>query len=134
MSENCVHKPDVNCGTFLRRYFQKDGILMQTLHCRLCSGDIRFVKKPVYRLLDVLIWILLLAFMLLARLYKDSATQNISLWLYIVIAVVLVSLLGLLLDMAKEWFLLKCGRFELVKPEVKEEETPEDSDPKITEE
>lgn len=130
MSENCVHKPDVNCSTFLRRYFQKDGILMQTFRCRVCGADIRFVKKPVYRLLDVLIWIVLLAFMLLARLFKDNATVSISLWLYIVIAVSAVSLLGLLLDMTKEWFLLKRGRFEIIQPKPAAEEPPKVDDPK----
>ncbi len=134
MSDNCVHKPDVSCGTFLRRYFQKDGILMQTFRCRNCGGDIRFVKKPVYRLLDVLIWIVLLAFMLLARLFKASLTASISLWLYILIAVAVVSLLGLLLDMTKEWFLLKCGHFELIKPEPMAEEPPKEAGSKDTEE
>jgi uncharacterized protein (DUF983 family) len=134
MSENCVHKPDVNCGTFLRRYFQKDGILMQTFRCRICGADIRFVKKPVYRLWDVLIWIVLLAFMLLARLFKESATSSISLWLYILIAVALVSLIGLLLDMTKEWFLIKSGRFEQIKPEPVAEESPKEDDPKDTKE
>jgi uncharacterized protein (DUF983 family) len=134
MSENCVHKPDVSCGVFLRRYFQKDGILMQTFRCRLCGGDVRFVKKPVYRLLDALIWIVLLAFMLLARLLKESMTTSMSLWLYILIAVAAVSLLGLVLDMTKEWFLLKFGRFELIKPEPAPEEKPKEDGPKITEE
>ena len=134
MSENCVHKPDVNCGTFLRRYFQKDGILMQTFRCRVCGADIRFVKKPIYRLWDVLIWIVLLAFMLLARLLKGSMTASMSLWLYIVIAVALVSLLGLLLDMTKEWFLLKSGRFEIVKPEPAAEEPPKEAGPTETKE
>jgi uncharacterized protein (DUF983 family) len=130
MSENCVHKPDVNCGTFLRRYFQKDGILMQTFRCRVCGADIRFVKKPVYRLLDVLIWIVLLAFMLLARLFRGSATASMSLWLYILLAVVAVSLLGLLLDMTKEWFLLKRGSFEIIKPEPAAEEPSKEDGPK----
>lgn len=133
MSEDCVHKPDVSCGTFLRRYFQKDGILMQTFRCRICGGDIRFVKKPIYRLLDVLIWLVLLAFMLLARLFKANVTESISLWLYILIAVVVVSLLGLLLDMTKEWFLLKCGRFELIKQEPVAEEPPKEANSKETE-
>ncbi len=133
MSEDCVHKPDVSCGTFLRRYFQKDGILMQTFRCRICGGDIRFVKKPIYRLLDVLIWLVLLAFMLLARLFKANVTESISLWLYILIAVVAVSLLGLLLDMTKEWFLLKCGRFELIKQEPVAEEPPKEANSKDTE-
>ncbi len=133
MSEDCVHKPDVSCGTFLRRYFQKDGILMQTFRCRICGGDIRFVKKPIYRLLDVLIWLVLLAFMLLARLFKANVTESISLWLYILIAVVVVSLLGLLLDMTKEWFLLKCGRFELIKQEPVAEEPPKEANSKDTE-
>jgi uncharacterized protein (DUF983 family) len=103
---------------------------MQTFRCRICGADIRFVKKPVYRLLDVLIWIVLLAFMLLARLFKDSATTSISLWLYIVIAVAAVSLLGLLLDMTKEWFLLKRGRFEIIQPKPAAEEPPKVDDPK----
>lgn len=134
MSENCVHKPDISCGTFLRRYFQKDGILTQTFRCRICGADIRFVKKPVYRLLDVLIWIVLLAFMLLARLLKGSVTASMSLWLYIVIAVAVVSLLGLLLDMTKEWFLLKQGHFELIKPEPAAGEPPKEAGPADTKE
>lgn len=134
MSENCVHKPVVSCGEFFKRYFQKDGILMQTFRCRVCGGDIRFVKKPVYRLLDALIWALLLAFMLLARFFRESATSSLPLWVYILIAVVAVSLLGLLLDMTKEWFLLKTGRFEQVIREPAAEETPKDSGPEITKE
>ncbi len=134
MSENCVHKPAVSCGEFLKRYFQKDGILMQTFRCRACGGDIRFVKKPVYRLLDALIWVVLLAFMLLARLFKESAVGSLSLWLYILIAVAAVSLLGLLLDMAKEWFLIKTGRFELIKPEPEATDASKDSEQKSIEE
>jgi hypothetical protein len=72
--------------------------------------------------------------MLLARLFKDNATVSISLWLYIVIAVAAVSLLGLLLDMTKEWFLLKQGRFELVKPEPAAEEPPKEAGPDSTKE
>ena len=134
MSENCVHKPDVNCGSFLRRYFRKDGILSMSFRCRACGVEIRFVKKPIYRLFDALIWIVLIAFMLLARLLRESATAYMPLWVYILLAVAAVSLLGLLLDMAKEWFLLKAGRFETVKPEPAAEEEPKDSEPKITEE
>ncbi len=116
MSENCVHRPDIRCGEFLKRYFQKNGILTQTFRCPHCGGDIRFVKKPAYRLLDLMIWVLLLAFMLLVRLLRDGITTGMALWVYILIAVAAVSLIGLLLDMAKEWLLLKCGRFELSDP------------------
>ena len=117
MSENCIHKPDIRCREFVGRYFQKDGILMQTFRCRACGADIRIVKKPAYRLLDALIWVLLLAFMLLVRLFKDGVTTSMALWVYILIAVAAVSLLGLVLDMTKEWFLLKHGHFETAKAE-----------------
>jgi len=132
MSENCVHKPDIRCVEFLKRYFQKDGILMQTFHCRACGGDIRFMKKPVYKLMDVLIWVVLLAFMLLARLLREGVTIHMALWVYILIAVAAVSLLGLLLDMTKEWFLLKRGRFELIKPEPAVVEAPKENGEKTT--
>lgn len=124
MSENCVHKPAIRFGEFIRRYFQKDGILSQTFRCASCGGDVLFVKKRVYRVWDLLIWILLIGFMLLTRLLRDAAVELLPLWLYILIAVVLVSLLGLVLDIAKEWLLLKSGSFTLKKaetPEVKEE-------------
>ncbi len=134
MSENCIHKPDVSLGSFLKRYFQKDGVLMQTFRCRLCGGDIRFVKKPGYRLLDLLIWVLLLAFMLLVRLLRDQATANMALWLYILIAVAAVSLLGIMLDLTKEWFLLNTGRFELKSQDPAAKDAPKDNGPKITEE
>jgi uncharacterized protein (DUF983 family) len=135
MSENCAHKPDVRFGEFIRRYFKKDGILAQTYRCKLCGGDIHFVKKPVYRVWDGLIWLVLLAFMFLARLWRNQAIALVPLWAYIVIAVAAVSLLGLVLDMAKEWALLKSGKFVLAaesqKPEEDQaqpvkEEAPED--------
>lgn len=132
MSESCVHKPDIRRDEFLKRYFQKDGILAHTFRCSACGEEIRFVKKPVYRLLDALIWALLLAFVLLVRLFRDSATKSMALWVYILIAVVAVSLLGLLLDMAKEWFLLKGGRFEQIMAEPIVKDAPEENAEKNT--
>ena len=117
MSENCVHKPDIRFGEFLRRYFQKDGILKQTLRCVHCGGDIRFVKKPAHKLWDALIWALLLAAIFAVRLGRDVFIGQMFLWVYILIAVAFVALLGLVLDMVKEWFLLKRGGFSLVKAE-----------------
>ncbi len=120
MSENCVHKPDIRFGEFLRRYFQKDGILQQTLRCAHCGGDIRFVKKPAYKLWDALIWALLLAAIFAVRLGRDVFIGQMFLWVYILIAVAFVALLGLVLDMAKEWFLLRHGGFVLVEAEATE--------------
>ena len=124
MSESCAHKPAVSFGEFIRWYFKKDGILAQTYRCKQCGGDIRFVKKPVYRVWDGLIWLVLLAFMLMARLLRNQAIALLPLWAYIVIAVAVVSLLGLVLDMTKEWVLLKRGKFvleaESPKPEGEE--------------
>lgn len=121
MSENCVHKPDIRFGEFLRRYFQKDGILMQTMRCVHCGGDIQFVKKPAYKLWDALIWALLLAAIFAVRLGRDVFIGQMFLWVYILIAVAFVALLGLALDMVKEWFLLRHGKFVLLaRPEAVE--------------
>ena len=116
MSENCVHRPDIRFGEFLRRYFHKDGILAQTLRCVHCGGDIEFVKKSSYKLWDALIWVLLLAIIFAIRLGRDALTGQMYLWVYILIAVAFVALLGLVLDMVKEWILLMHGRFVLAKP------------------
>lgn len=125
MSENCAHKPDVSFGKFISRYFKKDGILAQTYRCKRCGGEIRLVKKQIYRLWDGLIWLVLLAFMFLARIARNQAITLLPLWAYIVIAVAAVSLLGLALDMAKEWFLLQSGKFVLAAEGPSQEEGQE---------
>ncbi len=125
MSETCQHRPQLSCLEFMKQYFKKEGILMNTFRCKACGQDIRFVKKPAYRVWDVLIWVLLLAFMVFVRLLRDSVTSSMALWVYIVIAVAAVALIGLVLDMAKEWFLVKLGKFDIVREEPQTEPSPE---------
>ena len=114
MSENCVHKPDIRFGKFLRQYFLKDDILSQTMHCVHCGGEIQFNKKSAHKLWDALIWVILLAVIIAIRLGKDMMISYLPLWAYILIAVAFVALLGLVLDVAKEWYLIKHGRFILI--------------------
>ena len=115
MSENCVHKPDIRFGEFLRRYFLKDGILSQTMRCVHCGEEIQFVKRSAHKLWDALIWVILLAVIIAIRLGKDLMISYLPLWAYILITVALIALLGLVLDVAKEWFLIKHGRFALIQ-------------------
>ena len=120
MSENCEHKPDIRFREFLRRYFLKDGILAQTMRCIRCGGDIHLAKKSAYKLWDALIWVILLAVIIAVRLCRDLFTGYMHLWVYIFVSVAFVALLGLVLDIVKEWIILKHGGFTLVRPEAAE--------------
>lgn len=125
MSETCRHRPHISFLEFMKQYFKKDGILMNTFRCEGCGQDIRFVKKPAYKAIDAGIWVLLLAFMVFVRLMRDEATASMPLWVYIVLAVAAVALIGLVLDMVKEWFLVKLGKFDIVKEEPPAEKPAE---------
>ena len=127
MSEKCVHAADIRFGEFLRQYFKKDGILAQPFRCKNCTEEIYFVKAKNQIIWDALIWIIILAFMLFVRFFKDTATLAMPLWVYILIAVIAVSLIGLALDMLKEWYLLQKGTFHVSKHE--QPPAPTDSNP-----
>ena len=128
MSEKCVHTADIRFGEFLRQYFKKDGILAQPFRCKNCKEEICFVKARNQIIWDALIWIIILAFMLFVRFFKDTATLSMPLWVYILLAVMAVSLIGLALDMLKEWYLIQNGAFHVSKheqPPVPTESNPD---------
>lgn len=117
MGESHKHQPDIRLKEFLRRYAKKDGAIAQTMRCSHCGEGIKFVKKPGYKLWDAIIWVILLAFIFVVRIFRDTFTAHIALYVYILIAVAIVALLGLVLDIVKEWILLKHGEFTLTPDE-----------------